>query len=103
MVLGLMPDCELARVHSVGNAAGTGARIALLNRAARARDRGGWCTASRRSRRRWSPSSRRHFVEAMAFPHKTAPYAALAQVVTLPGRELRASGERERRRRREPA
>ncbi|MDH3546806.1 MAG: ASKHA domain-containing protein, partial [Gammaproteobacteria bacterium] len=35
MVLGLIPDCELDKVESAGNAAGTGARIALLNVAAR--------------------------------------------------------------------
>ncbi len=35
MVLGLIPDCELEKVTAVGNAAGDGARIALLNRAAR--------------------------------------------------------------------
>src|SRR3546814_17392802 len=32
MVLGMIPDCDLAKVTSAGNAAGTGARIALLNR-----------------------------------------------------------------------
>ncbi len=32
MVLGLFPDCELEKVYAVGNAAGDGARIALLNR-----------------------------------------------------------------------
>ena len=36
MVLGLIPDCALDHVHAVGNAAGTGARIALLNLGARA-------------------------------------------------------------------
>ncbi|HJU49043.1 MAG TPA: ASKHA domain-containing protein, partial [Gaiellaceae bacterium] len=36
LVLGLVPDCEPSRVTAAGNAAGTGARIALLNRAARA-------------------------------------------------------------------
>jgi uncharacterized 2Fe-2S/4Fe-4S cluster protein (DUF4445 family) len=30
-VLGLFPDCELENVYAVGNAAGDGARIALLN------------------------------------------------------------------------
>ncbi len=35
MVLGMIPDCDLAKVTSAGNAAGTGARIALLNRASR--------------------------------------------------------------------
>lgn len=32
MILGLIPDCELSKVTAVGNAAGDGARIALLNR-----------------------------------------------------------------------
>ena len=36
MTLGLLPDCDLSKVASAGNAAGTGARIALLNLAARA-------------------------------------------------------------------
>ncbi|MCA3573304.1 MAG: DUF4445 domain-containing protein, partial [Aestuariivirga sp.] len=35
MILGLIPDCDLAKVQSAGNAAGTGARIALLNMKAR--------------------------------------------------------------------
>src|SRR3546814_7792569 len=35
MVLGMIPDCPLEHVHSAGNAAGTGARIALLNQCAR--------------------------------------------------------------------
>jgi len=30
-VLGMIPDCDLAHVTSAGNAAGTGARIALLD------------------------------------------------------------------------
>ncbi len=32
MILGLIPDCDLEKVYAVGNAAGDGARIALLNR-----------------------------------------------------------------------
>ena len=40
MVLGMIPDCALDKVGSAGNAAGTGARIALLNRGP-PRDRGG--------------------------------------------------------------
>ncbi len=39
MVLGMIPDCDLAKVTGAGNAAGTGARIALLNRAVARRDR----------------------------------------------------------------
>ena len=32
MILGMFPDCDLKNVYAVGNAAGDGARIALLNR-----------------------------------------------------------------------
>jgi uncharacterized 2Fe-2S/4Fe-4S cluster protein (DUF4445 family) len=31
MIMGLFPDCDLDKVYAVGNAAGDGARIALLN------------------------------------------------------------------------
>ena len=31
MALGMFPDCDLEKVHAVGNAAGDGARMALLN------------------------------------------------------------------------
>jgi len=32
LIMGLLPDCEIDRIVSVGNAAGDGARAALLNR-----------------------------------------------------------------------
>src|SRR6202008_1746795 len=35
MVLGMIPDCDLSRVGSAGNAAGAGALIALLSGASR--------------------------------------------------------------------
>ena len=37
MALGLIPDCELEQVSSAGNAAGTGARITLLDKKSRAK------------------------------------------------------------------
>ncbi len=36
LVLGMFPDCDLKNVYAVGNAAGDGARLALLNRDKRA-------------------------------------------------------------------
>ncbi len=36
LIMGLFPDCDLEMVHAVGNAAGDGARAALLNREKRA-------------------------------------------------------------------
>jgi uncharacterized 2Fe-2S/4Fe-4S cluster protein (DUF4445 family) len=83
MVLGLIPDCDLAKVQSAGNAAGTGARIALLNKAARDEIE----AVVRRIEKietAVEPKFQQHFVEAMAMPHKTAEFANLKNVVTLP-------------------
>jgi uncharacterized 2Fe-2S/4Fe-4S cluster protein (DUF4445 family) len=102
MVLGLIPDCDLAKVSSAGNAAGTGARIALLNRAARAEIE----QVVRRIEKietAVEPRFQEHFVGAMALPHASAPYPNLATVVALPSRPERgAPGDAEpgRRRRR---
>ena len=83
MILGMIPDCDLSKVRSAGNAAGTGARIALLDSTSR--------TAIEEIVRRVEkietaiePRFQQHFVEAMAIPHKTAPYPNLRTAVTLP-------------------
>ena len=102
MVLGLIPDCSLNNVQSAGNAAGTGARIALLNKAARDEIE----NVVRRIEKietAVEPMFQQHFVEAMAIPHKTADYRNLAQVVTLPPKKIVETGDPdggERRRRR---
>ena len=83
MVLGMIPDCVLGNVSSAGNSAGTGARIALLDRRTRA-------TIESLVRRiekietAVEPRFQEFFVEAMAIPHLTAPYPQLRTVVTLP-------------------
>jgi uncharacterized 2Fe-2S/4Fe-4S cluster protein (DUF4445 family) len=107
MILGLVPDCDLARVRSAGNAAGTGALIALLSGAARTEIEGVVRTVEK-IETAVEPRFQEHFVEAMAFPHKTAAFPNLGRVVTLPVRESVAAGasratpeeRRERRRRR---
>jgi uncharacterized 2Fe-2S/4Fe-4S cluster protein (DUF4445 family) len=83
MVLGLIPDCDLSRVQSAGNAAGTGARIALLNKGGRDEIE----SVVRRIEKietAVEPMFQQHFVEAMALPHKTADFVNLKKVVTLP-------------------
>jgi uncharacterized 2Fe-2S/4Fe-4S cluster protein (DUF4445 family) len=98
MTLGLIPDCDLAKVASAGNAAGTGARIALLNLAARAEIE----SVVRRIEKietAIEPDFQRHFVAAMAFPNKEDAFPNLAQRVALPPRK-EPSGEGGRRRRR---
>ena len=83
MVLGLIPDCDLAEVSSAGNAAGTGARIALLNHEARKEieDVVRWVEKVETA---VEPRFQEHFVEAMAIPHKTAPFPELSKVVKFP-------------------
>lgn len=103
MILGLIPDCDLAHVQSAGNAAGTGARIALLN--SKARDEiEAVVRKIEKIETAVEPKFQQHFVEAMAIPHKTAVFANLAKVVTLPPpKEVQTlgddGGERRKRRR----
>lgn len=83
MVLGMIPDCSVENVRSAGNAAGTGARIALLNAASRKEIE----TVVERVHKvetAVEPRFQEHFIEAMAIPHKTAPYTLLRQHVRLP-------------------
>ena len=82
-ILGMVPDCDLAQVRSAGNAAGTGARIALLDSTSRAVIE----SLVRRIEKietAIEPRFQQLFVEAMAIPHKTADYANLRKVVDLP-------------------
>ena len=91
MTLGLIPDCDLVKVASAGNAAGTGARIALLNLAARAEIE----SVVRRIDKietAIEPDFQRHFVAAMAFPNKEDAFPNLAE----PGHAPAAQGAERR-------
>jgi len=107
MVLGLIPDCDLKKVASAGNAAGTGARIALLNKNARDEIER-VVRGIEKIETAVEPKFQAHFVEAMGIPHTTAPYERLAAQITLPtpkqtGGAAQPSGDDEgggRRRRR---
>ncbi len=99
MILGLIPDCDLSHVTSAGNAAGTGARIALLDKHSRAEI----CQVVRNIEKvetAVEPSFQQHFVDAMAIPHKNAQYPHLSQVVDLPLPTVETGAMPERRRRR---
>jgi len=99
MVLGLVPDCDLDRVESAGNAAGTGATIALLDAAVRdeietiVRDIEKIETAV-------EPKFQEYFVDAMAFPHRTEAYPKLFSVVDRPAPRAVAEQARDARKRR---
>ncbi len=97
-ILGMLPDCDLNHVRSAGNAAGTGARIALLD----ATSRGVIEDLVRRIEKvetAIEPRFQQHFVEAMAIPHKTAPYPNLRKVVELPAPKESSSQSETRGRR----
>ncbi|MDO8363568.1 MAG: ASKHA domain-containing protein [Actinomycetota bacterium] len=100
LVLGLVPDCPVERVRSVGNAAGAGAVRALLSLAAR-REMESAVRKVVKVETATEPEFQVKFVEAMAFPHATAPSPHLSSVVTLPPRSATGS-ERQGRRRRRP-
>ncbi|MEJ1995327.1 MAG: ASKHA domain-containing protein [Limibacillus sp.] len=103
MILGMLPDCELEKVTSAGNAAGTGARIALLNQ--RARDEIEQVVRRiEKIETAVEPKFQEHFVGAMGLPHSSDPYPKLAAAVPLPTPKraqapLNEGGERRRRRR----
>lgn len=102
MILGLIPDCDLENVGPIGNAAGTGARIALLDRFKR--------DEIERVLRRvekietaLEAKFQDHFVAAMALPHGSDDFAELSKAVSLPERKVvdtQAGGGRTRGRRR---
>jgi uncharacterized 2Fe-2S/4Fe-4S cluster protein (DUF4445 family) len=80
MTLGMFPDCDLKNIHAVGNAAGDGARIALLNRNKR-------IEAEEIARRveyvelTIEQDFQKEFIEAMQIPHMRDPFPHLRGVV----------------------
>ena len=100
MVLGLIPDCVLGEVSSAGNAAGTGARIALLN--SQSRDVIETLVKNiEKIETALEPKFQDYFVDAMAFPNKTDPFPNLFSVVTRPeGKIVTDNGSGRKRRRR---
>ena len=83
MVLGMIPDVLLEKVTSAGNAAGTGARIALCNIGARAEVEA-MVREITKVETAIEPKFQDHFVAANAIPHKTDPFPELGKIVTLP-------------------
>jgi uncharacterized 2Fe-2S/4Fe-4S cluster protein (DUF4445 family) len=103
MVIGMIPDADLSKVFTVGNSAGDGARIALLNRTQR---------EEARRLARWvdyvavalEPRFQDAFVEALPLPHRHDAFPHLADILDAAANRRRARGvsdavsARERRR-----
>ena len=80
MVLGLIPDCDLDKVHAVGNAAGDGARIALLNRHKRAEAQRlvDWVKYIETA---VDPDFQEEFAGAIHIPHATDSFTHIADLL----------------------
>ena len=80
MLIGLIPDCELDNVYAVGNAAGDGARIALLNIEKRNE-----IDAVTRNVERFElptdPDFQNQFMLATSFPHMSEPFEHIAHLI----------------------
>ena len=80
MLIGLIPDCELDRVYAVGNAAGDGARIALLN----VEKRNEIDAVTRKVERfelPTDPDFQNNFMLATSFPHMNEPFEHIAHLI----------------------
>lgn len=111
MVLGLIPDCDLNMVRGVGNAAGTGARFALLNKQSR-KDIEELVRNIEKIETALEPAFQQYFIDSMAIPNKTDPFVnlkkGLPHLVDMnldysgggSSDQGGSSGKRERRRRR---
>jgi uncharacterized 2Fe-2S/4Fe-4S cluster protein (DUF4445 family) len=85
MVIGMIPDLPLADVYAVGNAAGDGARIALLNVEKR-REAGQVARMVRRYELPTDPEFQNQFMLAMNLPHMVDPFPHIAHLI--PHREI---------------
>jgi uncharacterized 2Fe-2S/4Fe-4S cluster protein (DUF4445 family) len=99
MILGLIPDCRLDRVYAVGNAAGDGARIALLNRHKRAEAQriAHWI---RYIETAVDEEFQTEFVNAMHLPHQQDTFPHLEGLLPLPKAGASQSRSRKRQGRR---
>ena len=103
MILGMIPDAPLDKVTSAGNAAGTGARIALLNTSSRAEIEE-TVRNIHKIETAIEPRFQEHFVNASAIPNAVEPFPILNSIVTLPTETFNTGGDssggtRRRRRR----
>jgi uncharacterized 2Fe-2S/4Fe-4S cluster protein (DUF4445 family) len=91
MVLGMIPDAPLDKVTSAGNAAGTGARIALCNVTSRAEIEATVFQITK-VETAIEPKFQEHFINASAIPHKTDPFPELSKITTLPNVSFNTGG-----------
>jgi uncharacterized 2Fe-2S/4Fe-4S cluster protein (DUF4445 family) len=90
MLIGLIPDMPLEDVFAVGNAAGDGARIALLNLEKR-HEIGAVAASVQRFELPTDPGFQKQFLLALNFPHKTHRFRNIEHLI--PGYNIDPSAE----------
>jgi uncharacterized 2Fe-2S/4Fe-4S cluster protein (DUF4445 family) len=80
MLIGLIPDCALDNVYAIGNAAGDGARIALLNVEKR-REIESVTRKVERFELPTDPEFQNQFMLATSFPHMSEPFPHIAHLI----------------------
>jgi uncharacterized 2Fe-2S/4Fe-4S cluster protein (DUF4445 family) len=84
LVIGMFPDVPVERVHAVGNAAGDGARMALLD-AKKRQEADYWARKIEYLELSIEPTFQRDFSAAMHIPHMKDEFACLATVLAGEG------------------
>ena len=87
LTLGLFPDCPIDKVYAVGNAAGDGARMALLNRGKRqeASERARWVEFLEIAT---DPAFEKEFMQAMHIPHMKDKFPNLKALLEKSGSKV---------------
>jgi uncharacterized 2Fe-2S/4Fe-4S cluster protein (DUF4445 family) len=91
MTLGMFPDCPIDKVYAVGNAAGDGSRMALLNRGKRveANERARWVEFVEIAT---DPAFEKEFMQAMHIPHMKDKFPNLKELLAKKGSAVEIKG-----------
>jgi uncharacterized 2Fe-2S/4Fe-4S cluster protein (DUF4445 family) len=91
LMLGMFPDCPIDMVYAVGNAAGDGARMALLNKGKRveANERARWVEFIEIAT---DPTFEKEFMQAMHIPHMKDSFPNLKAMLEKSGSTVKVKG-----------
>jgi len=91
MTLGMFPDCPIDKVYAVGNAAGDGARMALINKGKRieANERARWVEFIEIAT---DPTFEKEFMQAMHIPHMKDSFPNLKALLEKAGSKVEIKG-----------
>ena len=95
MILGMIPDCKIDMVTSAGNAASTGARMALLDTVSRDEIESE-IRKIEKIETAMETKFQEYFVHAMAIPHQIDDFSELAKIVNLPKKTIPQKPKRRR-------